>query len=190
MLELDLIPHLRQLFVRANLVARDRREDFFVRHTENHVSAFAIFQTKHLVADRVPATRFLPELRRMKCRQEEFLTADRVHRSEERRVGKEWSSDVCSSDLDLSDETSRRRSRTSDPIPARSPPDEVPAGRIPDRRSRSSLRAGSASLSLRRVGPAVKTSKFRPTTAGSTRHGGVAYAKQRRHQPGLRGELG
>src|SRR6185369_4373363 len=58
---------------------RDRREDFFMRHAKDHVGAFAILETKHLIADRVPTARLLPDLSRMKCGQEKLLTADRVH---------------------------------------------------------------------------------------------------------------
>jgi hypothetical protein len=39
-LDLNLIPHLRQLLVRADFVARDRGEHFFVRHAEAHVVSF------------------------------------------------------------------------------------------------------------------------------------------------------
>src|SRR6185369_554354 len=78
-LGLDLVPDLWQLFVRTKLAARDRREDFFMRHAKDHVGAFAILETKHLIADREPTARLLPDLSRMKCGQEKLLTADRVH---------------------------------------------------------------------------------------------------------------
>src|SRR5215470_7343444 len=50
-----------------------------MRHAEAHVRAFAILESKHLLADPIPATRLLPKLRRVKCRQEKLLTADGVH---------------------------------------------------------------------------------------------------------------
>ena len=42
-------------------------------------AAFAILEAKHLVADRVPASRFLPEFGRMQRRQIKLLAADAVH---------------------------------------------------------------------------------------------------------------
>src|SRR6185369_5936976 len=78
-LGLDLVPDLWQLFVRTKLATRNRREHFFVRHAKTHVRAFAIFETKHLVADRLPTARLLPDLSRVKGRQEKFLATDGVH---------------------------------------------------------------------------------------------------------------
>src|SRR6185295_17845946 len=50
-----------------------------VRHAEAHVSAFAVFETKHLVADRVPAARLLPDLARVERWQKKLLATDGVH---------------------------------------------------------------------------------------------------------------
>src|SRR6185369_13116886 len=44
-----------------------------------HIRALAIFETKHLVANRVPTTRLLPDLSRVKGRQEKLLATDGVH---------------------------------------------------------------------------------------------------------------
>ena len=60
-------------------MARDRREHFFMRHAQTHISSLTIFQAKHLVANREPAARLLPDLGGMKCRQKKLLTADGVH---------------------------------------------------------------------------------------------------------------
>jgi len=79
MLDLDLVPNLWQLFVRTKLAARDRREHFFMRHAEAHVRALAVFETKHLVANRVPAAGLLPDLSRVQGRQVKLLTANGVH---------------------------------------------------------------------------------------------------------------
>ena len=78
-LDLNLIPNLRQLLVRSDFVAGDRGKDFFVRHAETHVRAFAILQTEHVIADRAPTPRLLPDLRRMQRRQIELLPANAVH---------------------------------------------------------------------------------------------------------------
>jgi hypothetical protein len=67
------------LFVRAQLVARNRSEHFFVGHAETHIAIFAILEAKHLVANRVPAARFLPNLRRMQRRQIKLLAANAIH---------------------------------------------------------------------------------------------------------------
>src|SRR5215216_6978570 len=50
-----------------------------MRHAEAHVRAFAILETKHLVADRVPTARLLPDLRRVQRRQVKLLAANGIH---------------------------------------------------------------------------------------------------------------
>ena len=78
-LGLFLIPDLRQLFVGAYLVARNRGENLLVRHAEAHVRALSVFEPEHRLAHHVPASRLLPDLRRMKRGQEKLLTAYCVH---------------------------------------------------------------------------------------------------------------
>ena len=60
-LGLDLVPDLRQLFVAAQLLARDVGHDFFVRHAEAQVGALAVFQAKHVVAHHRPSARWPPK---------------------------------------------------------------------------------------------------------------------------------
>src|SRR5205823_1083454 len=67
---LDLIPDLRQLFVAAQLAARNRRYYFFVRHPEAKIASEAIPEPEHVISHDVPAARFLPELSRIECREQ------------------------------------------------------------------------------------------------------------------------
>ncbi len=78
-LDLNLIPNLRQLLVRTDFIARDGREHFFMRHAETHVRAFAILKTEHVIADRTPTPRLLPDFRRMQRGQIKLLSTDPVH---------------------------------------------------------------------------------------------------------------
>ena len=48
-------------------------------HTQAHVCAFAIFESKHFIAECVPATRFLRNFGRMKSGQIKLLTTNAVH---------------------------------------------------------------------------------------------------------------
>ena len=50
-----------------------------MRHAQAHVGAFAILETKHVIADGVPTTRFLPDFGRMQRRKIEFLATDGIH---------------------------------------------------------------------------------------------------------------
>ena len=63
-LGLDLVPDLRQLLVAAQLVARNRGHDLFVRHAQAEVRALAVLEAKHVVAHARPAPALLPRLAR------------------------------------------------------------------------------------------------------------------------------
>src|SRR5579885_267022 len=78
-LGLNLVPHLRQLLVRAYLVARNRSENLLVREAETEVGSFAVFEAEHRLAHHGPAPRLLPKLRGVERGQEELLPAYRVH---------------------------------------------------------------------------------------------------------------
>ncbi len=78
-LGLYLVPDLRELLVRAYLVARDGGEDLLVRHPETHVRALAVAQAEHRLAHHLPAAGLLPDLRGVEGGQEELLAADGVH---------------------------------------------------------------------------------------------------------------
>ena len=79
LLRLDLVPHLRQLAIRADVLGGQPGHDLLVRHSEAHVAAVAVLEPEHLVLDVVPAARLLPELRRVEHRHRDLLAADRVH---------------------------------------------------------------------------------------------------------------
>ena len=74
----NLIPDLRQLLVAAQFLARDLGHDFFFRHAEAHVGAFAVLQAKQIVAHQRPASTRLPNLARMQ-RGHKKLLPDPVH---------------------------------------------------------------------------------------------------------------
>ena len=59
-LGLDLVPDLRQLLVAAQLAARNRGHDLFVRHAQAKIRALAVFQAKHVVAHARPAPALFP----------------------------------------------------------------------------------------------------------------------------------
>ena len=67
------------MLVGAYLVARNRSENFFVRHAETKVCALTVFQAKHVVAHHSPAPRLFPNLARVQSGQVKLLTADAVH---------------------------------------------------------------------------------------------------------------
>jgi len=61
-----------------NLGAGDLRDDFLVRHGENHVAPASVLEAGHRVVDLVPPSCRLPQLRRMHDRQADLLAADGV----------------------------------------------------------------------------------------------------------------
>src|SRR5262249_52306325 len=77
-LRLELVPDLRQVAIAADL-GRDLREDLLVRHAERVLRALAVLEAEHLLAHHLPASRALPELRRVERGERALLAADRVH---------------------------------------------------------------------------------------------------------------
>src|SRR5438876_11624523 len=55
-LALDLVPHLRQLFVAAQLVAGDGSYYFFVAHAEAHIPAPAVLEARYVAPHSLPAS--------------------------------------------------------------------------------------------------------------------------------------
>src|SRR5436190_18840033 len=53
---LDLIPNLRQLFVRTQFISRNGGEYFFVRHAQTHVGVFPVLEAKHVITDCLPTS--------------------------------------------------------------------------------------------------------------------------------------
>ena len=86
LLGLDLVPDLRQVPVRAELLGGDPGDDLLVGHPQAHVPRVAVLEPEHLGADNLPAARLLPDLRRMEDRQRDFLPADPVHLLPDDRV--------------------------------------------------------------------------------------------------------
>src|SRR5262249_8672888 len=76
---LNLIPDLRQLFVRSQLTSRNISEDLFVGHTKAIISPLAVLEAKHGLAHDCPATTLLPEFGRMEGWKIDLLTADGIH---------------------------------------------------------------------------------------------------------------
>ncbi len=78
-LGLKLVHQHGQLAVGLDFGARQAGDDFLVGHCQHHVAVGAVLEPAHLRADLVPATGFLPDIRRMNNRHGEFLPADGIH---------------------------------------------------------------------------------------------------------------
>ena len=77
-LGLDVIDQGRELAVRTNLIPHQRRDHLFVGHRQHHIAPGFVFETSHFRANLVPASGFLPDIRRLHHRHGHFLPANGV----------------------------------------------------------------------------------------------------------------
>jgi hypothetical protein len=77
-LGLELVPHLRQGAVGAEL-AGQQRDDLFARHAQHEFGALAVLELEQLVAHDREAAAALPDLGRLHDRHHELLGTDPVH---------------------------------------------------------------------------------------------------------------
>ena len=78
-LGLNLVKHGGELAIAADKALRHVGHDLLVGHGEHHVTAGAVFETRQVRADGLPAAGFLPEFSRMDDGEGDFLAANGIH---------------------------------------------------------------------------------------------------------------
>src|SRR5574341_378919 len=78
LLRLDLVPHLGQVAVGADLTRGEPGDDLLVGHPEAQVAPVSVLELEHL-GDALPPPRLLPDLGGVDDGHRDLLTADRVH---------------------------------------------------------------------------------------------------------------
>ena len=65
---LNLIPKLRQLFIRTHIITENHANHFFMSWPQTKIPAITVFHTPKFSAINIPTAAFLPDFSRLHCR--------------------------------------------------------------------------------------------------------------------------